>query len=232
MTKTASKPAKPQAVKATQAEYAHAELKRMMLDGSLLAGSQMLESEAAERLNISRTPVREAMILLQQEGMIELRPRHGMRVLPVSADDMRDIYDVLTALEGKAAELLAARRPDSATLSGLWDALEKMESALEDDDLAEWAVADDLFHKRLIDLADNKRLENMVSQLRAQAHRARMATLWLRPRPTDSNREHRALVQAILNGDPIEARRMHEEHRTRAKELLVSILRNLSGAHM
>lgn len=223
---------KPQAAKATQAEYAHAELKRMMLDGTLPFGSQMLESEAAERLNISRTPVREAMILLQQEGMIELRPRHGMRVLPVSADDMRDIYDVLTALEGKAAELLAAKKPDEKALSGLWAAVEKMEAALDADKLGEWAEADDLFHQRLIELTRNKRLIGMVNQLRAQAHRARMATLWLRPAPTDSNREHRALVEVIANGDSDEARRMHEAHRLRAKELLVNILRSLGGTHM
>ncbi|WP_424928902.1 GntR family transcriptional regulator [Amaricoccus tamworthensis] len=232
MTKATTKAEKRPAAKPTQAEYAHAELKRMMLDGTLPFGTQMLESEAAERLKISRTPIREAMILLQQEGMVELRPRHGMRVLPVSADDMRDIYDVLTALEGKAAELLAERRLSQDELDGLWDAVEQMEAALAADELADWAEADDLFHLRLIDLTRNKRLIGMVNQLRAQAHRARMATLFLRPRPTESNREHRALVDAIASGDPAEARRMHEEHRTRAKELLVNILRSLGGAQM
>lgn len=216
----------------TQAEYAYGELKRRMLDGTLSFGSQMLEAEGAEWLGISRTPVREAMIRLQQEGMVELRPRHGMRVLPVSADDMRDIYDVLTALEGKAAELVAAKRLNKQQLSGLWQAVEQMEAALADGDLSAWAEADDLFHHRLVSLTGNDRLVALVNQLRDQAHRARMATLRLRPPPEESNREHRALVDAIASGNPDEARKMHEAHRHRAKNMLVSILLTISGAHM
>ncbi|EAR51315.1 transcriptional regulator, GntR family protein [Oceanicola granulosus HTCC2516] len=218
--------------KATQADYAYGELKRMMLDGTLQFGAQMLEAEAATRLGVSRTPVREAMIRLQQEGMVELRPRHGMRVLPVSADDMRDIYDVLTALEGKAAELVAQKRPDEAALAGLWDAVDQMERALAAEDLDGWADADERFHMLLIELTDNARLVSMVNQLRDQAHRARMATLRLRPPPEASNREHRALVEAIASGNPAEARRTHEEHRHRAKALLVNILQNLGGSYM
>jgi DNA-binding GntR family transcriptional regulator len=215
----------------TQADYAYGELKRMMLEGSLPFGAQMLEAEAAARLGVSRTPVREAMILLQQEGMVELRPRHGMRVLPVSADDMRDIYDVLTALEGKAAELVAEKRPDEKALAGLRDAVAEMERSLAAGDLDRWAAADERFHMQLIALTGNARLVGMVNQLRDQAHRARMATLRLRPSPEESNREHRALVEAIADGNPAEARRVHEAHRRRAKALLVGILRTLGGAY-
>lgn len=218
--------------KATQADFAYGELKRMMLDGSLPFGSQLLELEAAERLNVSRTPVREAMIRLQQEGMVELRSRHGMRVLPVSAHDMREIYEVLTALEGKAAELVAAAAPDEAALAPLREAVAEMDAALAADDLGAWAVADERFHARLVALAGNARLSAMVNLLWDQAHRARMATLKLRPRPADSNREHSALVEALARGDAEAARRVHEDHRRRAGAMLVSILEAISGAQL
>lgn len=218
--------------KPTQAENAYMQLKKMILGGALPFGSQLLELEAADLLKVSRTPVREAMIRLEQEGMIELRPRHGMRVLPVSAQDMREIYDVLTALEGKAAELVAARKPGADELKGLWDAVADMDRSLESDDLNGWAKADERFHTLLIDLAGNARLKATVGHLWDQAHRARMATLRLRPRPDASNREHRALVEAIAQGDADRARHIHEEHRRNAGRLLVSILEDMGGSQL
>src|SRR5262245_23811872 len=78
--------------KETQREIAYRELKKLILDGALPAGAQLLEAEAADRLEMSRTPIREAMIRLREEGMVDIRPRHGMRVLPISAEDMQEIY--------------------------------------------------------------------------------------------------------------------------------------------
>jgi DNA-binding GntR family transcriptional regulator len=71
----------------------------MVLDNALQAGAQLLEQEAAARLGMSRTPVREAMQRLARDGMVEIRPRHGMRVLPISPGDMAEIYDLLYGLE-------------------------------------------------------------------------------------------------------------------------------------
>ena len=71
------------------ADRAYAEVKRRILDNEMPAGYQILEQELAEMLDMSRTPVREAMIRLAEEGMVEIRPRHGLRVLPLSASDMQ-----------------------------------------------------------------------------------------------------------------------------------------------
>lgn len=230
--KSAGRPARGAGEKATQSEMAYHALKRSILEGSLPAGTQLLELEAAERLNVSRTPVREAMVRLQQEGMVELRPRHGMRVLPASADDMREIYEVLTALEGKAAELAAQKGLSKAQLAPMRGAVEAMDRALEAGALQDWARADERFHAELVALAGNDRLTAMVGQLWDQAHRARMATLKMRPKPVASNREHKAVVEAIYHGDAEAARRIHEDHRRRAGELLVSILQDLSGTQI
>lgn len=227
-----SRPGRGTGEKATQSEMAYDALKKSILDGTLPAGTQLLELEAAERLNVSRTPVREAMIRLQQEGIVELRPRHGMRVLPASVDDMREIYEVLTALEGKAAELVARKGLSEGQLAPLRQAVEAMDLALEADALQDWARADERFHAELIALAGNDRLRSMVAQLWDQAHRTRMATLKVRPRPVASNREHEAVVEAIFRGDADAARRIHEDHRRRAGELLVSILQDLSGTQI
>jgi DNA-binding GntR family transcriptional regulator len=213
--------------RASQADVAYDRLKRLILDGTLPAGAQMLELEAAARLNMSRTPVREAMVRLRQEGMVEIRPRHGMRVLPISASDMAEIYEVLTALEGAAAEAVTRKGATSRQLAPLRGAVKDMDRALEANDLIAWAAADERFHTHLVELSGNQRLVQMVGLLWDQAHRARMLTLKLRPTPTNSVREHKALVDAMASGDPAKARQIHEEHRRRAGKMLIELLERL-----
>src|SRR5690606_37550783 len=160
------------------------------------------------------------------EGMVEVRPRHGMRVLPVSADDMAEIYQILTALESDAAAEIARTGLSPEELAALKGAVEEMEDALAADDLKAWARADGHFHTLLIEACRNKRLRALVYQFWDQTYRVRMLTLTLRPRPTDSNRDHHALVDAIERRDPEAAACIHREHRLRAGAMLVSLLRN------
>lgn len=211
----------------SSAERAYRALKVLIMDNELPAGSQLLEQEAAARLEMSRTPVREAMVRLEEDGMVEIRPRHGMRVLAVSATDMREIYEVLTALESAAAEAVARRGVTPAELASLRAAVADMAAALGRDDLDGWAIADKRFHRLLVTQAGNKRLQQMVSQLDEQAHRARMLTLRLRPRPANSIRDHARLVAAIARGDAEGAYRIHHAHRTKAGQMLVDLLNRL-----
>jgi DNA-binding GntR family transcriptional regulator len=214
----------PTAAKENQGERAYRKLKRLILDNELSANAQLLELDAAAQLKMSRTPIREAMIRLQQEGMVEIKPRHGMRVLPVSPDDMREIYEVLTGLEGTAAWSVANRGLSKDELGLLRACIKNMDIALEKDDLKAWAAADEQFHSLLITFSGNSRLINMVTQLSDQAHRARVLTLRLRPKPIASNRDHEALVEAIAAKAPEKARRIHFEHRSRAGKMLIDVL--------
>lgn len=198
----------------------------MVLDNALPAGAQLLEQEAAVRLGMSRTPVREAMQRLARDGMVEIRPRHGMRVLPISPDDMAEIYDLLYGLESTAAEIVA-EQGDSAGLAALDEAVDAMDEALVRDDLVAWAHADERFHLALVELTGNRRLIEAVATYWDQAHRVRVATLGLRPRPTRSNDDHRALVAAIRARDARRAREIHAEHRKRSGIMLVGLLRRL-----
>lgn len=214
-------------IRLSAGERAYRGLKQLILENELPAGSQLLEQEAAARLGMSRTPVREAMVRLEQEGMVELRSRHGMRILPISADALAEIYDILTALEGVAAEEAARRGADPAEFAALQDAVDEMEEALAQDDLRRWSQADARFHRLLVQLGGNRRLAAIVEQVSDQAHRARAATLRLRPKPVGSNRDHAALVQAIRDRNPALARQIHEQHRRQAADMLVNLVRNL-----
>jgi DNA-binding GntR family transcriptional regulator len=206
-------------------ERAYTEIRRRILENEMPAGTQVLEQELAEMLEMSRTPVREAMVRLADEGMVEVRPRHGMRVLPISADDMREIYDVLTALESMAAERVAARGVSPEELRALRQAVVDMDAALAADDLRTWAAADERFHLLLVEYCDNERLRALVSGYWDQSHRVRLVTLGLRPKPVDSNKDHAAVVDAIARGDAVAARRLHRQHRVRSGETLVNLLK-------
>jgi DNA-binding GntR family transcriptional regulator len=205
-------------------EQAYRSIRQRILDNVYPAGHRALEQEFADGLNLSRTPVREALLRLQAEGLLELIPRHGARVLPVSADDMREIYEVLTALESMAAELVTRRKPTAAELKPLSGASRDMVTALKADDLEAWARADEHFHRQLLEMAGNAILMQTVQLLWDRAHRARMVTLRLRPRPVHSTREHNAIVEAIRAGDPEATVRLYRSHRQRASDELLAIL--------
>ena len=222
MTSSAT-PAAPATPEASMVDKAYQQLRRLILDNVWPPGHQALEQEVALQLGMSRTPVREALIRLHNDGLVEVVPRRGVRVLPVSPTDMREIYQILTALEGMAAELLARRKPSEAELKPLEDATAAMEAALARDDLEAWAAADERFHQTLLELSGNRQLAETVYNYWDRAHRARMFTLRLRPKPINSTREHMALVQCLRAGDAEAAATVNRQHRERANHELLAI---------
>lgn len=206
-------------------DRAYREIKQRILDNFYKPNLQVLEQDLALQLGMSRTPVREAVIRLENEGLVEILPRRGMRVLPISPEDMREIYDVLNCLEALAAQRLAERKPSREELSPLIEAQDDMVRSLDAGDLDAWAKADDRFHRQLLDLAGNKRLAAMALTVFDQAHRVRMTTLRMRPPPHQSNEDHRALLDAVLAGDGPRAHEVHYQHRHRAMLMLIEILK-------
>jgi len=200
------------------------ELRDKIFSGELSAGSDHLESELADLLEMSRTPVREALLTLEGQGLLELRPRKGVRILPLSPEDMSDVYDVLTELESHAAERAAQAGYDDSDLADLACAIDDMDAAIARDDLDAWAEADDRFHRELVRLGGNSRISAIVEMMSDQVRRARMTTLFIRPVPTRSNEDHRAVFEAIRQSHPETARQIHRRHRQHAKMILVDLL--------
>jgi len=211
-------------VKTTRADDVYQTLRTEIRLNRMPPGYQAPEPELALRLGVSRTTVREALIRLESEGLVELIPRRGARVLPLRAEDMREIYDILMTMEPDVAARLAARKPSDQELQPIKDAALRMEDALVREDLDDWAAADDQFHLSIFDLYGNRRLRSFVNSLNDQVHRARMITLRLRDLPTSSNEEHRDILKHIRTGDVEAARQAFLTHRERAAEELLNIL--------
>jgi DNA-binding GntR family transcriptional regulator len=223
-------PASPPAL--SMVDSAYEQIRRRILDNDWLPGHRALEQEVAAELGMSRTPVREALMRLRNEGLVEVIPRHGMRVLPVSATDMQEIYQILTALECMAAELVAERHPSAKELEPLVEATKAMDKALKAEDLEAWAGADERFHQTLVDLAGNRHLQATVLNYWDRAHRARMFSLRLRPKPVNSTKEHMQMVERLRAGDAEGAARVTRAHRERARHELVAIFERFKLAQM
>ena len=208
---------------ASLVDVAYEKMRRLILDNVWPPGHRALEQEAALALGVSRTPVREAIMRLRNEGLVEVVPRHGLRVLPMSPTDMREIYEILTALECMAAETLARRKPTDAELKPLLDANKAMDKALKADDLDAWAAADESFHSHFLELAGNRQLQATVLNYWDRAHRARMFTLRLRPKPVNSTKEHMQIVERLRAGDAEGAAQVTRAHRLRATTELIAI---------
>ncbi|AWN35858.1 GntR family transcriptional regulator [Methylobacterium radiodurans] len=213
---------------------AYAAMKRAIQDSSFAPGYQASEQEIALRLGMSRTPVHEAVIRLQEDGLVRVLPRRGVLICALAPEDMREIYDVIIAIEGRAAELLAAlpkaeRMSVAAELAGF---TETMAKAWTEGDLPTWGQADASFHRTLVEGAENGRMTRILQTINDQSHRARMLTLKLRRELGASVAEHRAIIDAIRQGDPATAQACVHDHRVRARDELLPLLESFGLKHL
>jgi DNA-binding GntR family transcriptional regulator len=204
---------------------AYREIRQRILDGAMPAGSQFLEQELAEMLGMSRTPVREALIRLQDERLVEVKPRHGARILGVTADELSDIYEITSDLEASALRRLARVGVKPAALQKIEQALAGMAQATAAGDFKEWLRWDNQFHETMVAEAGNQRLTDIFSGLMAQVYTARHGTMTGRTIPVVSNDEHTAIIAAVRAGDGELAHQLMLEHRLRSRAALVRYMK-------
>jgi DNA-binding GntR family transcriptional regulator len=197
------------------AERAYHAIRAMVLDLRLLPGQPVLVHELTEQLRMSRTPVREAIARLCQEGLLKRVSRKRVVVTVPTIEAMRETYEIIAGIEGQAAKLAAARA-DKATVKQLEESVTAMEAALAADDFVAWHEADRRFHRLLIEATGNKRMQDVMQLFQAQIHHVDLAALRLRPKTAQSVRDHRAVVDAIRARDGKKAGRVHLAHRERA----------------
>ncbi|WP_152655607.1 GntR family transcriptional regulator [Oceanobacillus sp. CFH 90083] len=205
-------------------QQAYLILKTAIRELILSPGSMFLEREITEFLEMSRTPVREAFVRLETEGLIRLVPRKGFVVEPIRPEDLQEIYSVIVALDSIAAEA-ATRHATDKDIQQLQHMIDEQLEALDREDLARWSKLDDLFHRRILDLASNQRLSNTYETFDDQCHRARLYTIHQRPLPTQSIQEHKAIVACMIAKNEQAAKYVMQEHRNRSHIEILNVLR-------
>lgn len=178
-------------------------LRRDILSGRTDPGERLVEEQLTRRLGISRAPLREAMRLLAQQGLVEHIPRRGARVATLSDDDVRELYEIRDVLERHAVTSMPAH-PD---LTALRAALDVMRKATEKDDRLELANAHRRFHAEVVALAGNRQLVALYEsvlvriQLYMAVNMRREAEV---AHASDGVHRHERLLAAAERGDPAE----------------------------
>ncbi|HET7876416.1 MAG TPA: GntR family transcriptional regulator [Methylomirabilota bacterium] len=198
-------------------------LREAILSGRLPAGARLRQMDLAARLGISRTPIRDALGRLEQEGLIELLPPGGVRVTPLNAEQAVELYDLREVLDGLAARL-AAGRADQVALGRLERALARMAECVERGDPSPWFRAHVAFHEEIVRAANNRPLTRLSSVVRLSIRQFHPLLLKTERRLADAYREHRGIFEAIAARDAEAAERLARAHITNAKEIVLKVM--------
>ena len=148
-------------------------LRRSILTGELKPGERLMEIHLADRLGVSRTPIREAIRKLELEGLVTMIPRRGAEVAQITEKHLRDVLEVRRALDALAVELACERITD-AELESLKDACDNFEKETKQGNANRLARADVAFHDIILNASGNERLVQMISNLSQQMYRYRL----------------------------------------------------------
>lgn len=185
-------------------------IRTAIIRGELLPGERLKESDIAKQLGISRTPVREAMLVLAAEGLLDLAPNRGARVRPYDADELHLQYDLRQLLEGYAASY-AATRISPEQLRELELSCERME-ALEIGDVVAHNEENIFFHAHVLDVVGSARLRHIVRSL-LEIPLPYKRGYWSDPaNKKRSEKAHRRVVKALRSRDPERAQAAMTDH--------------------
>lgn len=201
-----------------------AAIEEMIAAGELKGGDRVNEIALSERFGTSRGPLREACRALAQVGLLVAIPNRGVFVRELDLREALDVYDIRASLHELIGSLVAERIRDDEILE-LQTMVTTMDSFAEDGDLERYYPANLEFHERLLELAGNDRLTRMYNNLIKELHLFRRKGLIQLNSMRISNEEHRQVVDAIANRDPIAAGAALRNHAMTSKQRLLAAVR-------
>lgn len=200
-------------------------LREAILNGNLIIGQKITEMEIADELSVSRTPVREAFRMLEQEELINIIPQQGVFISGIeSKKEIDDIFQLRTELEGLAA-YLAAQNIEENEKELLNEYTRDLEKHIKNNDQQGCIKVDIAFHQIIKEASDNRWLEKFLDTLFEQATRFRHSSFAREGRMQEFLDEHRALAEAINSGDPEKARQCAEEHIKAAWDSILDVFK-------
>jgi DNA-binding GntR family transcriptional regulator len=195
----------------------------MILTGKLPAGTRLRQADLADQLRISRTPLREALMKLEQEGLITVVPRRGFQVVELKLKEALELYDVREVLDGLAARLLADRTTEQS-LKSLQSRIEKMQKCVTTRNAHEWFVQHVAFHDEIYQATGNTRLVGLISAVRLSIQLFHPLLLTTPNRLRDGFLEHRNIFKVIQARDTEKAERLARLHIVNAKAIVLKVM--------
>jgi len=197
------------------ADQAYGQLKQLIFDFALMPGDRVSETELAQRIVVSRTPLRAALQRLEREGFLKLLPRLGWQVAPLDFDVMDELYDLRTLIECDAARHLAEseQRPELQQLADLWlvPAAERLEDA------AEVGALDERFHAMLVQGSGNREMARVHKEITERIRIIRRLDFTKPARVEATYDEHARILRAITRRRADEAQRLLRAHIQQSK---------------
>lgn len=204
-------------------------LRDAIIVGELRPGERLMEVKLAEKMGVSRTPVREAIRKLELEGLVDMIPRKGAHVADLSVKDIVDVLEVRASLDGLAA-LLAAERITDEEIDELNHVNSQFLSFLQKENLQGSIKKDVEFHEIIYRSSRNEKLIQIVSNLREQVQRFRVIYLKDYVNPKELEKEHKDIIDAICSKDSDLSRRVAQNHIKSQQESIINAIKrsNLS----
>ena len=186
-------------------------LRQAILKGELEPGERLMEIQLAERLGVSRTPIREAIRKLELEGLVLMIPRKGAEVAKISARSLRDVLEVRRALEELAIEL-ACQRMSEEEVGNLQKAQEDFKKAIAEGDAMKIAETDEHYHDVIYEGTQNAKLIQMLNNLREQMYRYRLEYIKDEDKRKILVLEHEKILKTVRERKVAEAKEAVREH--------------------
>ncbi len=192
-------------------EHVFENLKQAIIRGEVVPGTRLVESRIADAMDISRTPVREAIHKLEREGLIEKLPRGGFSVLGLTREEIEETFGIRSVLESYAASLSALNYQEGALLP-LEEKISEYEMYLQKKQLEILPKINTEFHDLLYALSRSPKLNRMINHLRDQIYRFRQILLKDERMAQVSNADHRQMVALIRKKDAEGVEQLVREH--------------------
>lgn len=199
-------------------------LRQAILKGELKPGERLMEIALAEKLGVSRTPIREAIRKLELEGLVIMVPRRGAHVANITESDLNDVLEVRIGLENMAIDK-ACILMNEEDLQELYQAEMHFEEIMAGGDLTKLAEADVEFHEIIYRSSNNRRLMQLINNLREQIYRYRMEYLKDEPTRIVLAKEHKAIYEAIKSRDAQRAKAITFNHIENQREAILRSIR-------
>lgn len=197
------------------------QIREAIVDGRLHPGERLKEEQLARELGISRTPVREALVMLQGEGLVDALPNRGSTVRTYSLRDLEEMYELRELLEGHAARR-AAERVTQAQLQTLRASCARFSKLVTGTDVRALVAENSVFHQTILTAAGSDRLESMLREVVALPLVYR-SYVWYSPQQAAASRDyHEKLVEAFARGDAVGAEATMRRHVHDARDVLVA----------
>ena len=180
-------------------EVAYDTLRAAILDGTLAPGEKLQDAQLGEWLKLSRTPIREALARLEDDGLVETYPQRFTRVAPLDRDQARDAFQLVAAIEGLAARL-AVPHVTNATIQRLKAANRDFKAALTAPDVDAAMATDDAFHGILVELSGNREIPRTLARLLPRLRRLERLQFSSLP-GRRSVKQHKRIITAAASGD-------------------------------